>query len=198
MNKALTKTDIAAIEAYEAKQEAELENRRKAARSLEQIYIETFDGIIEGTAPRMHIMEVLAHLAAFLHDDDAEFRTDNSDPNNCQFHQKGLLSNLCQQADWMLEREERRMYYLRDQASKARYQHTGGEIDGLELHEAETAYGRSKIVNIPILTDLKTALKTAFLAQFAEEWTRPVKQDRTATTAALDDRFAHSTRRSRL
>lgn len=198
MSNAVTKSEVEAIEAFRARKEAEDEAARLASRSVEDIYIDRFNAIVDGERKPMHIMEVLAELAAFFHDDDPEFRSETSDPNHVQFNQKGMLANLCHQADWMLEREERRMHYLRTEAIKARRQHTAGEIDTLALEEAELSYGRSKIVNVPILTDFKAAVLAAHVAQFAEHWTRPVKRDDRATTATLEDRFQHSKTRSRL
>lgn len=194
----MSQAEVTAIADFERQKEEAAEAQRLAARTIGEVYIDEFNAVIDGEKKAPHIMETLAHLAAFFHDDDPEFRTDNSDPNNCQFDQKGLMGTLCQQADWMKSRAERRMYYLRTEAAKARRAHAQGEIDGLELAEAEIAYGRMKMVQLPIIEDFFTAAKAAYVAQFAEDWTRPVKADTAATTRSLDDRFAHSERRSRL
>lgn len=204
-----TEAEQKAIDEFEARRAAEQEAKARANRSVSDIYIEEFDAITSGEKARPHIMEVLAGLAAFFHDDDPEFRHDpyvdqngdekpGSDPNNAQFNQRGLMGNLCQQADWMLQREERRLQYLGANAAKLRREHANGEIDTMQLEAAELEYGRCKIVNLPILEDFRAAVMAAHVAQFGEEWRRPVKADKATTTRTLDDRFAHSERRSRL
>lgn len=205
----LTEAERAAVLAFlEQKQKAD-EEARLAERSHEDIYLDAFHGYIEGTLPRPHILETFAAIAAFLHDDDPEFVAEGfvdnlgnmvpeTDGNNCQFNQKGFLSNLVQQAVWMHEREDRRIGYLASAAARARRAHNNGEIDTLELEAAEKNYGRCKMVNLPILSDLKTAAKLAYRCQTGEEWTAPVKKDTRATTNTLDERFAHSAKRSRL
>lgn len=210
MADALTKAEIEAYERFQDEQAAAAAERESDPNSPETIYLEAFEEYTdpEGDGPP-HIMKALAAVAAFFHDDDPEFRQDpyidqngesrhGSDVNNAQFNQKGIMGNLCQQAKWMLDREERRQHYLRKNAAKARYRHAESEIDTMELEAAELEYGRCKVVNIPLLEDFFTAAKTAYLAQFAEEWTPPVKKDTKATTEKLEDRFKHSERRRRL
>ncbi len=198
MGNVLTKAEIEAFEAYQ-REEAERKAREaRENRSIGDRFTEEFNSIVDGDTDRQDIMVTLAHLAAFFHDDDPEFRTDDSDPNNCQFNQKGFMAQLCNQAKWMRDREDKRQYYLRSEAAKKRYASAQGEIDTLELVEAETAYGRCKIVNLPILEDFLTAAKEASLACFADQWTPPVRRDTAKAAGELEDRFAHSERRSRL
>jgi hypothetical protein len=190
--------EIDAIERFQTEQAREKAETQSRNRTIEDIYIDAFTAYTEGEKTMPHIMETLAALAAFFHDGDPEFHADNSDPNNMQFNQRGFMANLCQQADWMLQREERRMQYLRIAAQKARRSNLQGEIDTLELERAELDYGRSKIVNMPILTDFKVAAKAAHVVQFGDDWVRQTKPDTRATTEALEDRFQHSERRRRL
>lgn len=206
----LTAAEIDAIERFREEQAAAAQAEHTAEKTLESIYLDEFEAITEGQKEPMHIMQALATIAAFFHDDDPEFVAEGgidsvtgdvvqgSDPNNAQFNQRGMMANLCQQANWMLEREERRLGYLKTQAARARRAHAQGEIDTIALEKAELDYGRCKLVNIPILEDFKKAAMTAHLVQFGEEWTRPVKRDDRRTTEQLEDRFSHQTRRSRL
>jgi len=175
MGNAITKEEAAAVEEFKSQREAEAEARRLAERSIEDVYIDAFTGYTEGTEEPPHLMEAFATIAAFFHNDDPTFQDGETDPNNAQFNQKGLMGNLCQQADWMLQREERRLGYLRGAVGRAQRNHRSGEIDELELRKVELDYGRSKAVNIPILEDFLVAAKAAFVAQFGEEWRRPVK-----------------------
>ena len=209
MNKHITNEERAAIEAFQAEQAEQATANKDAERSIEDRYVDAFTDMTEG-AQRPDIMQALATLAAFFHNDDPEFitspdfdgvtgeRIEGSDPNNAQFNQKGLMGQLCQQSVWMLEREEKRMGYLKSVAFRARRAHSHSEIDTLALVAAENAYGRCKFVNLPILEDFKTATKAAFVAQFGEDWTRPVKTDNRVTTEQLEDRFAHRKTESRL
>jgi len=205
----MTQAEIDAILAYKAEKEAEEAAARDAERSLDDRFVGYFEDFCEGTATPPHIMEALATIAFFFHDDDPEFRADayvdnlgnevrGSEPNNCGFNQKGVMGNLCQQAMWMKEREQKRFYYLRDQAMRARRAFDQTEIAREELQAKELEYGRCKVVNLPILEDFVEATKAAYRAAFAEEWTPPVRRDTRASTAQLEDRFAHQPTRKRL
>jgi ATP-dependent exoDNAse (exonuclease V) alpha subunit len=210
MRDALNKAEIEAIEQFQQEQAQAAQQEQEKDRSIEDVYLDAFTAYTEGEKTPPHIMEAFAAIAAFFYDDDPEFKIDGgidgvtgdviegSDPNNCQFNQKGILGNFCQQADWMLGREERRLNYLKNAAFRARRAHSQSEIDTLALEKAEAEYGKCKLVNLPILEDFKKAAKTAYLVQFGEEWVRPTKKDTARTTEQLEDRFKHQERRSRL
>lgn len=202
----ITTEEQAAIDAFKSNRAEQAEAQRKANRSLEETYIDRFHELTEG--PEMPpIMDALATIAAFFHNDDPEFvvaadpdlEIRGTDPNNAQWNQKGIMANLCNQAEYMLKREINRFNWTRTQAARARQTYRQGEIDRIQLEAAELDYGRSKVVNLPMCEDFAKAVKTAYLAQFGEEWTpRPKADDPAKTQLDLDERFSHSERRQRL
>lgn len=205
----ITDDEKNAIALFEAQKKIEQEEQAYWEKGIEDRYLVRFTAKTEENAP-VDIMDALATIAAFFHNDDPQFiveadvdpitgvEINGTDPNNAQFNQKGIMGNLVQQADWMLQREERRLGYLLNEANKARRAYAREEISGLALEKAELDYGRCKLVNIPLLEDFKKAAKTAYLVQYGEEWTRPVRTDTRATTERLEDRFAHAKAARRL
>lgn len=199
----ITDVEQNAIALFEAQKKIEQEEQAYWEKTIEDRYLDRFTQMTDENAP-VDIMNALATIAAFFHNDDPQFvveadidpitgvEINGTDPNNAQFNQKGIMGNLCQQADWMLQREERRLGYLLNEANKARRAYARDEISTLALEKAELDYGRSKLVNVPLLQQFKHAAKTAYLVQYGEEWTRPVRTDTRATTEQLEDRFAHA------
>ena len=200
--------EIEALAKFKAEKEAEAEAQRIANRSLEDVFLDKYTALTEEQDAPTHIMEALATLAAFFYEDDPALRFDVTEvpegkewlahPNIAQFPQGGLLKNLCNNAQYMLDRETRRHFYLLNEAKKARAGDRHGDVDAEKLHFAEMEYGRSKLYTLPMAEDWHKACLAAHLVVTGEEWTKPVKRDTKVSTEEIGERFENYKGRSRL
>jgi hypothetical protein len=197
----LTAEERASVEAFVQAKHEETEAELSAEDAHVAKFIDAFEAATErGTGPGL--IEAFAVIAASLFNDDPQFQHEGvydaasgleirpSQPNNASYNQMGFLGQMCRQADWQLKRELQRQTWLERQARQLA-RAGDDEITREQRRAVELDYGKSRIVNVPLLEDLLYAAKLAYRTTIGEEWTPPVSKSENKSID-IDRQFDHA------